>query len=79
MNAIEPIKVNFNYEDFQNGIQKDPEPLVTKNWKEKCHNMAGGNGGDCTHYFVSPSEDFIIFQDIINYFELFGSTSLKLK
>ena len=27
--------------------------------------MAGGNGGDCTHYFVSPSEDYIIFQEII--------------
>ena len=68
--------MNFNYEDFQNGIQKDSQPLVTKNWKENCKNMAGGNGGDCTHYFVSPSEDYIIFQDIINYFELYGPTSI---
>ena len=27
--------------------------------------MAGGNGGYCTHYFISPSEEYIIFQEII--------------
>ena len=62
---VEPVKEQFNYENFLGNVVTEPISLVEKNWKEKCHNMAGGNGGDCTHYFVSPSEDYIIFQEII--------------
>ena len=63
--TVEPVKEQFNYENFLGNVVTDPISLVEKNWKANCHNMAGGNGGDCTHYFVSPSEDYIIFQEII--------------
>ena len=65
--TVEPLKEHFNYENFLGNVVTEPISLVEKNWKENCHNMAGGNGGDCTHYFVSPSEDYIIFQEIIIY------------
>ena len=64
--TVEPVKEQFNYDNFLNNVQTEPISVVEKNWKEYCHNMAGGNGGDCTHYFVSPSEEFVIFQEIIN-------------
>ena len=49
----------FNFDHFKetgSNIQGEKIELVASNWKEHC------DGGDCTTYYVSPNEKFVLFQ-----------------